>query len=828
MENITLHLINNNNSESSSDSLISSKSSNKSKSQIINDLNTESKNDTENDKKKSKKLSRNTHENNIKNNQLFSINNTNSSFNYYNSNVQLNFAEFMQKKKNLMQTMKIIFKRILSNNSINQNFNSISQHLKQLKDKFFDNQFPPNENSLIKGFKLAKFKNNLKLYLKFKQPLTLLHKNWRNLKWKRESETLKFTKIFDETIESKEIKIGEYSNKNFISVISALSEFPHLIKKLFIFDTKNDNAYFCVKLCKDGLYKEIIIDDYFPFKSHNELAFTSDYKNVLWPQVLEKAYAKAYGSYNNIDKKQVESILRDLTFAPVIILDNSNDELIDVLLNAKNEKWLILASAGDTEASQDLLKELGLEPNYEYTILNVYKLEDEDLNKNTLLNNASNYDDNYRVILKIRNLWSKIEWMGDWSDISTYWNTDFRIMLDYQPDDQSFYMNLKDFKHYFSKIKICKHMDNYFYKSIQIFQKPENFSLVKISLLNKNNMTEEDDKYNNNVYCNISLVQEDNKNWHTNEYIFGISRLILCKIIDQNNIEYIEGKMGLEREIILEKKIFQPGEYLIFCELTKISKETPYVISVYSSDEIDLVQEKNESFPKILEKIYISCAKIQNNVATFDVEGAPKCSKYSGSTQEGYSYIYVENLEDDASLIEDVKYTKFEGLKLLPPFYGTSYHIEIGPNESQLILIQHLELNEYNLIFSYQSSIQFGKKTLIKLAKEQGIKKKRKDKKTNVDLDIDVYIYKHMFGLCYYYENHTDNKRLKEKINIINNSNVEFSGEKEGTNEVKISVEPHQTAFIQLKGKNNLWKVQPIITYAIENVDEKKNVVLTE
>jgi hypothetical protein len=285
--------------------------------------------------------------------------------------------------------------------------------------------------------------------------------------------------------------------------------------------------------------------------------------------------------------------------------------------------------------------------------------------------------------------------------------------------------------------------------------------------------------------------------------------------------------MGLEREIILEKKIYSPGNYLIFCELTKINKETPYVISVYSSEEINLIQEKNENFPQILEKIYISCAKIQNNVATFDVEGAPKCSKYSGSTQEGYSYIYVENLEDDASLIEDVKYTKFEGLKLLPPFFGTSYHIEIGPNESQLILIQHLELNEYNLIFSYQSSIQFGKKTLIKLAKEQGIKKKRKDKKTNVDLDIDVYIYKHMFGLCYYYENHTENKRLKEKINIINNSNVEFSGEKEGTNEVKISVEPHQTAFIQLKGKNNLWKVQPIITYAIENVDEKKN-VLTE
>ena len=66
-------------------------------------------------------------------------------------------------------------------------------------------------------------------------------------------------------------------------------------------------------------------------------------------------------------------------------------------------------------------------------------------------------------------------------------------------------------------------------------------------------------------------------------------------------------------------------------------------------------------------------------------------------------------------------------------------------------------------------------------------------------------------------------------MNIISKAWIfEFSGEKEGTNEVKISVEPHQTAFIQLKGKNNLWKVQPIITYAIENVEEKKNINLTE
>jgi hypothetical protein len=106
------------------------------------------------------------------------------------------------------------------------------------------------------------------------------------------------------------------------------------------------------------------------------------------------------------------------------------------------------------------------------------------------------------------------------------------------------------------------------------------------------------------------------------------------------------------------------------------------------------------------------------------------------------------------------------------------------------------------------------------LTKECGTVKKRKDKKMDKELDIDVYIYKHTFGLCYYYENNTANKKLKETLNIANNTNVDFVGEKEGTNEVVIVVGPGETHFVELRGKNNLWKVQPLITYAIETLQD--------
>ena len=34
-------------------------------------------------------------------------------------------------------------------------------------------------------------------------------------------------------------------------------------------------------------------------------------------------YAKAYGGYSNIETKDLDSIIHDLTCAPIIILDNS-------------------------------------------------------------------------------------------------------------------------------------------------------------------------------------------------------------------------------------------------------------------------------------------------------------------------------------------------------------------------------------------------------------------------------------------------------------------------------------------------------------------------
>ena len=782
---------------------------------------------------------------------------------------QVNLENILYNQRSITKLMKNIFRRILDINCTNQSFNLFLEKLSPTDYKYYDNQFPPNLNSLIKGCRqikkdnIIKNSNNIK---KVKDEIDNPLLKYKNVVWKRESEMTDFPDIFPKSgILAQDIVNGKYTNENFLSAIGALAEFPNIIKNLFISEKKNKNGIFGLRICKDGFLQEIVIDDYFPVnKEDNTYCFTHSKDDCLWVQIIEKAYAKAYGSYELLKNKGVEGILKDLSYAPVLVLDSLSTDLAQNLTLANDNKWIIMASAGDTDASLNLLKELELKPNFAYEILEVFKLETEDLDRLNNFQSTDNNIENFQIILKIRNIWGKIEWLGDWSNSYKFWNDDLKRKMKFEEnDEQSFYMNLRDFKHHFCKVKICKYLDNFNYKSIKIRQKPNDFALIKIKIF-KPNIT---DATSN---CFISLIQEEKeKNEDDDNNSFFLSRMILCRIVDNQTkeIEYIKGKMGQEREIFIEQKQnTSGGEYLLFSEMDKLSEITNFVISVYSSEEIELEEIPNYSYQNILEKIYISCAKNkktnkENSVNDISINNyndltsnnennnyntssfkkiafkkANKIIKYTESTLEGYSYIYIENKEEDITLIEDVNYKNFDGYILLPPFSGGRFHIEVRPGESKIVLIKRLELIESNnnIVF-YRSNLFYGHKTLLKLTKKRGIKKKRKDKEIGKEVDINVYIFKHDFGISYLYRNKTNNMILNEKVNIENSKNIEFYDENkininnntiEKPKEIKISLPAGSDYFLDLRSKNLLWKVYPVFTYTIEklaNIEEKNN-----
>ena len=71
-----------------------------------------------------------------------------------------------------------------------------------------------------------------------------------------------------------------------------------------------------------------VLDDNFPYNNEkNEPAFSRGNGSELWVLLLEKAYAKAYGSYENIEGGISSMALRDLTGAPYFNIDNDPDDI---------------------------------------------------------------------------------------------------------------------------------------------------------------------------------------------------------------------------------------------------------------------------------------------------------------------------------------------------------------------------------------------------------------------------------------------------------------------------------------------------------------------
>jgi len=50
----------------------------------------------------------------------------------------------------------------------------------------------------------------------------------------------------------------------------------------------------------NGDIKEIVVDDWIPINTYNEPLFCQLNGNEFWVTIMEKAWAKAHGSYANI------------------------------------------------------------------------------------------------------------------------------------------------------------------------------------------------------------------------------------------------------------------------------------------------------------------------------------------------------------------------------------------------------------------------------------------------------------------------------------------------------------------------------------------------
>jgi calpain-15 len=163
-----------------------------------------------------------------------------------------------------------------------------------------------------------------------------------------------------------------------LSILSALAEQPSRITNLFITDRTNEFGIYAVKQWKNGELREVVVDDYVPC-SFGEPCFSKANGNELWVIILEKVWAKLHGSYERIEAGHAHNVMTDLTGAPAFDIDIEEygvDALWTYLVTSEKKNYLMAASAGTTDASAEVLEELGLVAQHSYGLLKACEITD--------------------------------------------------------------------------------------------------------------------------------------------------------------------------------------------------------------------------------------------------------------------------------------------------------------------------------------------------------------------------------------------------------------------------------------------------------------------
>lgn len=240
---------------------------------------------------------------------------------------------------------------------------------------------------------------------------------------------------------------GILKNCWLLSALAVLVERKELIRTVLLTHQLCSQGVYQVRLCKDGRWTTVLIDDFVPCDEWGQLLYSEASRKQLWIPLIEKAVAKIHGCFEALERGSTTEGLATLTGAPCESIplqcceDERDTDLIWAkLLSSRQAMFLMGASCGgeNMKVDEDEYKRRGLHPNHAYSLLDV--------------RNAGGHR-----LLQFRNPWGYYVWTGDWSEDSDKWTAELRHEL--IPDfssDAKFWISFTDVLRYFDTVDVCK------------------------------------------------------------------------------------------------------------------------------------------------------------------------------------------------------------------------------------------------------------------------------------------------------------------------------------------------------------------------------------
>uniref|UniRef100_A0A914H1V6 Calpain catalytic domain-containing protein n=1 Tax=Globodera rostochiensis TaxID=31243 RepID=A0A914H1V6_GLORO len=212
--------------------------------------------------------------------------------------------------------------------------------------------------------------------------------------------------------------------------------------------TENYAGIFHFQFWQYGRWVDVVVDDRLPCSLEGELLYMHSRElNEFWSALLEKAYAKLYGSYEALKGGTTSEALEDMTggLTEFFDLQQPPENLMQMMARGFEMGSLFGCSIEADPKVWEARLPNGLVKGHAYSITGMRMVP-------TPRGEVP--------LLRVRNPWgNEQEWNGAWSDNSSEWSqlsnelkTDMGLTFAH---DGEFWMSFRDFLANFEKMEIC-------------------------------------------------------------------------------------------------------------------------------------------------------------------------------------------------------------------------------------------------------------------------------------------------------------------------------------------------------------------------------------
>lgn len=412
---------------------------------------------------------------------------------------------------------------------------------------------------------------------------------WSTMAWKRAKDIAGVVPRMFDKIDPRIIKQGVLGNCYFISALCSVAYRPAFIRRIIDCQEFRGHGGHKIWLNISGKWRQVEVDDRFPVdKEYEDLIMGRSEDGHLWVSYIEKAYAKAFGSYQALDGGNEVEALRDLTGAPYEVIDGDHLTNVDAtwrkIATSNNKGYAMVCSIlpdSNEEIdppAEEVKRTDGLFEGHAYSLLACCIVPDK--------------DGRLHRLLQIRNPWGSgdgHEWNGKWSDDSDLWTPEAKSLVAHSAtEDGLFWMSVEDFCSIFTSLGICK-MHAYFYHcSIDLSFDSQADSEQRTALIEVTTAG----KY---YFC----VDQKDLRLRSLDDCYNNMRLLVAKVTE-SEFRFIGCDYGPKKLLSVKCKL-NPGRYVVLLDVhAGIGDHIELCLSSYGADMVGMAECPVESASRLM------------------------------------------------------------------------------------------------------------------------------------------------------------------------------------------------------------------------------------